>query len=218
MISLFKKKPLIYGKEDMRRVEDYIQRHLGNFDEVFHELESPDIHIDIVPIPPAPGRDYLTLVTMGMGAYRMQIPSQFTNYVKNKYYRAELAIRLPGNWDTHSRDDSWFWPFRVLYSLARLPLTENSWLGLAHTVDFGSTVTDLVGFSGFLLDFLIHDDSLPVRLTAGDGVLMYNVVPIYPEEMALKVATNAQTLMERLGPDILSAPVDIHRVNRCRTD
>lgn len=42
--------------------------------ECFHEIVSPDIHIDVAIIEPTPERNYYTLVTMGMGAHRMSVP------------------------------------------------------------------------------------------------------------------------------------------------
>ena len=77
---------------------------------VFHELVSPDIHVDICIVPPAEERDYYTLVTMGMGAHRMNVPEELAEY---KLERAELAIALPADWklDQESmKDEQWYWP------------------------------------------------------------------------------------------------------------
>ena len=52
----------------MEAVEGHIQQYFGKFENVFHELVSPDIHVDICVVPPSEERDYYTLVTMGMGA------------------------------------------------------------------------------------------------------------------------------------------------------
>ena len=75
--------------------EEHIDKYFGKVENVFHELVSPDIHVDICIIPPAEERDYYTLVTMGMGARRMNVPDELAEY---KLERAELAIALPANW------------------------------------------------------------------------------------------------------------------------
>ena len=54
-----------------RQVEAHIEQHFGHFSNVFHEIASPDIHVDIAIVEPTPERNYYTLVTMGMGAHRM---------------------------------------------------------------------------------------------------------------------------------------------------
>ena len=60
--------------------------------------------------PPSDERDYYTLVTMGMGAHRMNVPEELAEY---KLERAELAIALPPDWklDEESlKDELWYWP------------------------------------------------------------------------------------------------------------
>ena len=36
-----------YTEEEMNAVEEHIQQYFGKFENVFHELDSPDIHVDI---------------------------------------------------------------------------------------------------------------------------------------------------------------------------
>ena len=62
---------------------------------MFHELVSPDIHVDICVVPPLRSGTIHTLVTMGMGAHRMNVPEELAEY---KLERAELAIALPSDW------------------------------------------------------------------------------------------------------------------------
>ena len=50
----------------MSAIEQHIKNTFGEFENVFHELVSPDIHVDICVVPPSEERDYYTLVTMGM--------------------------------------------------------------------------------------------------------------------------------------------------------
>ena len=39
--------PEVYTEEEMEAVEGHIQQYFGKFENVFHELSSPDIHVDI---------------------------------------------------------------------------------------------------------------------------------------------------------------------------
>ena len=122
------------------------------FENVFHELVSPDIHVDICVVPPSEARDYYTLVTMGMGAHRMNVPEELAEY---KLERAELAIALPPDWklDEESlKDERWYWPIGLLKVLARLPISGDTWLGFGHTMDkqspFAENTTALRRTSG----------------------------------------------------------------------
>ena len=70
---IFKKKkqlPETYTEAEMEAMEAHIAARFGEFANVFHEIVSPDIHVDICIIEPTPERNYFTLVTMGMGAHR----------------------------------------------------------------------------------------------------------------------------------------------------
>ena len=60
-------KPEVYTEEEMSAIEEHIKNTFGEFEHVFHELVSPDIHVDICMVPPSKERSYYTLVTMGMG-------------------------------------------------------------------------------------------------------------------------------------------------------
>ncbi len=129
------RKSEFYTEEEMAAVEDHIKRTFGEFDHVFHELVSPDIHLDICVVPPSDEKDYYTLVTMGMGAHQMNVPDELAEY---KLERAELAIALPPDWkldEESMTDERWYWPVRLLKVLARLPITSNTWLGWGHTMD-----------------------------------------------------------------------------------
>ena len=71
--------PEVYTEEEMEAVEGHIEQYFGKVENVFHELVSPDIHVDICMVPPTEERDYYTLVTMGMGAHRMNVPESWRN-------------------------------------------------------------------------------------------------------------------------------------------
>ncbi|MDE7299741.1 MAG: suppressor of fused domain protein, partial [Lachnospiraceae bacterium] len=102
--------PVMYEEEEWNAVEKSISKYFGDYETVLHEIASPDIHVDICMIPPAlqDGRDYYTLVTFGMGAYRMNVPEELA---EQKLERAELFIKLPADWrmdDEALRDERWY--------------------------------------------------------------------------------------------------------------
>ena len=87
----------------------------------------------ISAVPPSQEKTYYTLVTMGMGAHRMNVPEELAD---QKLERAELLIALPPDWklDHDSlQKEAWYWPVRLLKALARLPGINDTWLGWGHT-------------------------------------------------------------------------------------
>ena len=89
--------PEVYSEDEMSAIEQHIKNTFGEFENVFHELVSPDIHVDICVVPPSDERDYYTLVTMGMGAHRMNVPEELAEYSWSEQSWPSLCHRI-GNW------------------------------------------------------------------------------------------------------------------------
>ncbi len=209
LLDLFRRKKknevFYYSEKDQDAFERLISEKFGDFSEVFHELASPDLHIDVIPVPPSADRDHWILFTMGMGAYRMPVPDRY-----GKMNRAEMAIRLPADWDVHSSEEKWYWPVRTIKMLARLPHYEKSWLGLDHDIDFGSPFSEETEMCGAILQIL--DESVePLTLECGDRLILYNVIPLYRSEMEFKSEHGAEELLGRMAEETLHGPVDVRR-------
>lgn len=69
--------PGLYTEEQLDSVEQHIVQNFCEYKNVFHELVFTDIHVDICIIEPDEENDYYTLVTMGMGAHKMNVPEKF---------------------------------------------------------------------------------------------------------------------------------------------
>ena len=207
--------PEMYEQEDWDAVEAHLERYFGPCDNVFHEIMSPDIHVDIYIMKPTPERNYYVLSTFGMGAHRMNVPEELAD---RKLERAEIIVTLPPDWKVTESGEAWYWPIRWLKILARLPINEDGWLGWGHTVAnpddapfaentrlCGLMLTEPQGFD---------EEAVCCELPGGDEVNFYQMIPLTFEEMQFKLAHDAQTLLERFTPEQL-AVVDIHRESVC---
>jgi len=193
--------PEVYTEEEMEAVEAHIQQYFGKFENVFHELSSPDIHVDICVVPPSGDRDYYTLVTMGMGAHRMNVPEELAEY---KLERAELAIALPGNWKLKREDlknERWYWPIRLLKTLARLPIASDTWLGFGHTMDNEEDFAKDTKLCAAILTGPqdTEDGSEVCILPSGEEVNFYQVIPLYRDELEYKLAHDADALLDKMN-------------------
>ena len=193
--------PEVYTEEEMEAVEAHIQQYFGKFENVFHELSSPDIHVDICVVPPSGDRDYYTLVTMGMGAHRMNVPEELAEY---KLERAELAIALPGNWKLKREDlknERWYWPIRLLKTLARLPIASDTWLGFGHTMDNEEDFAKGTKLCAAILTGPqdTEDGSEVCILPSGEEVNFYQVIPLYRDELEYKLAHDADALLGKMN-------------------
>ena len=193
--------PEVYSEDEMSAIEQHIKNTFGEFENVFHELVSPDIHVDICVVPPSEERDYYTLVTMGMGAHRMNVPEELAEY---KLERAELAIALPGNWKLKREDlknERWYWPIRLLKTLARLPIASDTWLGFGHTMDNEKDFAKGTKLCAAILTGPqdTEDGSEVCILPSGEEVNFYQVIPLYREELEYKMEHDADALLDKMN-------------------
>lgn len=210
----------VYSEEEIDRLEAFIEEHFGDYQRVFHEIISPDIHVDIAIIEPNEKRNYYTLVTMGMGAHRMNVPKELAD---KKLERAELVVCLPPDWELPTAKnpcdgEQWYWPLRWLKTLARLPGEEDTWLGWGHTVSNGAPFAENTALCGVVLadpTLFFAADEMPVcTFPDEDEVNFYQMIPLYEEEMDYKLVNHdATALLERLGD--MAMIVDICRPNVC---
>ena len=185
----------------MKVIEGHIQQYFGKFENVFHELVSPNIHVDICVVPPTEERDYYTLVTMGMGAHRMNVPEELAEY---KLERAELAIALPVDWKIKHealKDERWYWPIRLLKGLARLPIECDTWLGFGHTMDNQEAFAKNTQLCASILTNPqnTEDGSEVCVLSNGEEVNFYQVIPLYRDELEYKLGHDADALLEKMA-------------------
>ena len=171
--------PEVYTIEEMEAVEEHIRKYFGEIGHVFHELVSPDIHVDICVVPHDGERKYYTLVTMGMGARRMQVPEELAKY---RLERAELAIALPPDWrldEESMKDERWYWPVRLLKVLARLPIQSDTWLGWGHTMDNQRPFAEDTKLCGAILGEPqnIRKEGFFCHLPGGEEINFYQVIP-----------------------------------------
>ncbi len=192
--------PEVYDDAVMELVEKHIARYFGSFDCVLHETVSPDIHVDICLVPPAAERDYYTLVTMGMGAHRMNVPQELAEY---RLERAELLICLPSWWKVDEKNDErWYWPIRLLKQMARFPGVSETWLAWGHTVSNGVPYDGSAGFCASLLLSPLDaaKEAQVLKLPDGEEINFYQLIPLYKEELDYKVAHDTEALVQALMP------------------
>lgn len=205
--------PEMYSEDEIDIIEKHIEHYYGNFEFVFHEKVSPNIHVDICLIPPSEECNWYTLVTMGMGAHLMNVPNQLK---EEQLERAELVICLPEYWKLdkeHLKDEKWYWPIRLLKELARFPGENNTWLGWGHTVSYDgplSYTTELCA------SILINPPCGNVggntcTLPDGEEVNFYQVIPLYRDELEYKLKNGTQKLLDKMNDNILL--VNPHRLN-----
>lgn len=207
------------GSEDDERLEAHISEHFGNVDVVYHELLSDLVHVDVHRIPPAPGRDWQTLVTTGMSDRPMAAPDEYP-----QFRHAELLISLPASWpisDEAFKDEKNYWPVRLLKTLARFPHEHDTWLCWGHSIANAEPPEPYdasVEFTAALLAPPAHypEEALTARLSAEKAVMFYAVYPLYQEELELKMRDGSGELLMRFEKYGVTELLDPGRRNVAR--
>jgi hypothetical protein len=190
---------------DREAIEAHVEKHLGKIENVFREVvadgtATEPVHIDVLHVPPNETRPLHTLVTTGMSDRAMAVP----NGTNSPRY-LELMMSLPRSWrfDKESQDDPrWSWPVRQLKVLARMPHINKTWLGWGHTVPNDEPPTPLAPNTklcgAIIVPSLLVPEAFFELKIAAHTITFFSVVPLYKEEMQLKVAQGADALFGKL--------------------
>lgn len=201
------------SEEQRRSICNYIEKLYGKKPRIFHKVEFSETYIDILLISPTEKRSYYTLITLGMSAFKMNIPLKYNG---QRLERCELIINLPANWDINSKNETEYWPIRELKDTANMPIKNDSWLGLGHTIakenfqPFASN-TKLCGFS------LASSPINNFWFREMEKVNFYTLVPLYKEELEYTYKYGYPKLLDVFQLNNMPYPpvVDINRKNFC---
>jgi len=211
-------KMYLYSEQELVEYEAYIEQSFGAYQTVFHEIASPDIHLDVLVVPPTEEDPYIKLITMGMGAYGMNVPKEFA---KHELEHAELIIYLPPDWNIQSSDDRDYWPIRYLKKLGRLPIECDTWLGFGHTVHVNADMkpfSENTSFNSFVLlkGCDLQYNELNLRLNSEKKINFYQLFPLYQEELDYMLDNSLNALFEMFDDEDVNPVININRRNYCK--
>jgi len=214
--------PPEYGEEGwVEQIEEHVNQYIGEIDSVYHEILSDVVHIDVHVIKPTPERNYYTLFTTGMSFLPMNTPEG----VEDCEY-AELMICLPPDWPVSQEDfedPDHYWPIRWLKMLARFPHDFDTWLGWGHTMPNGDPAEPLseqTEMSGIILlpPLDVNEEFLSLDMEDGRTVHFYAILPLYSEELDLKLKYGSDPLLDKFDEYGINEIIDLNRRNTCKTD
>jgi len=212
--------PAEHGEDEwVTRIEEHVQKYIGEADSVFHEILSDIVHIDVHVIKPTPERNFYTLITTGMSFLPMNTPEGAEGF---EY--AELMICLPPDWPIEQGDldnPNYYWPIRWLKMLGRFPHEYDTWLGWEHTMPNGDPAEPLseqTEMSGIMLlpPLQVHEDFLTLDMGDGREVNFYAIVPLYSEELDFKLKHGSDPLLDKFEEYGVDELLDLNRLNTCK--
>jgi hypothetical protein len=207
-------KPVVYTSGERAAVERYVREAFGPIAQVFHEPPMHDIQLDIAVVEPSEQQSFYKLVTIGMGARRMEVPAALVD--QNRAF-AELSIFLPPEWKLLGSNEADTWPFFWLQRIARMPWAECDWLEAGHLFPARVPGSD---FSAILLTWAPARPGNVNRLMLDGGRLInfYQLMPVFPSEADYRRERGSQRLWDRMVRSGVSPVVNLRRESCCDPD
>lgn len=186
--------------ENIEKISDHIEKHIGPVATVFHELISDLVHIDVHIVAPTDERPFYTLVTSGMSDLAMQAPEGH----EDKRF-AELMICLPPDWPMSQeawkqREDA-YWPIYMLKYLARFPHEYQTWLWASHTVPNGNPPAPFAANTELCCAMLlppvtVSEDFYALPIDDEKTIYFLAIIPLTRDEMELKLKRGSEALFD----------------------
>ena len=196
----------VYTDEQLEQFEKYIEDNFGEIDQFFQEKVSENIKLNFYVIAPGKKRRFYTIITGGMGAWKMNVPKELG---ERRLERAEFIINLPPYWKFEEKNGSSFWPIRLLDRLAHLPIKENAWLGFGHTIDYGEGFSDDTGLCSVLITRSSACGEPRIFRPSDDvSVNLYQLITMYRPELEFKIKNGIGALFDSFPEfdDFISEP------------
>lgn len=200
-------------------VAAHVEAHVGPISWVYHEIASEYVHVDVHYVPPGPGRPFQTLVTSGMS----ERPMNTHGALEGERY-AELMACLPPEWPVSEeafKEERNYWPVGWLKYLARFPHMYDTWLGAGHSMPNGDPPEPLADDTALAAVLLLPSVLLPptvhrLETPSGKTIDFLCLVPLYPEELELKLTKGTDALLELFDRHGVTELIRRDRVNVAR--
>jgi len=180
--------------------------HIGAVKDVFHQIESPWVHVDIHCVEPTEERPWHTFVTSGMSERPMT-----TNDPGLRY--AELVLSLPPTWPLQTVT----WPLELLQNLAELPHRFDTLLWTGHTIPNGDPPEPYAPGTelrcALIGPALLVPDEFARLSAAGRDVTFHGVILLTAPEMQLKLDNGLDALYDKLDEAEVSEMVELDRAS-----
>ena len=196
------------------------RKHIGPITNVFHEIQSDVVRIDILVVGPHEGRPYTTLVTCGMSERPMRIPIEDPDDLARvpELRFAELLVCLPPDWpltpEAFLQEEN-YWPVRWLKRLAACRISKTAGSASAtrcRTATHRDRSRRNTQFCCWLIDEPVSFPQAGQKLRAIDRAInFYSIVPLYEGEMAHKIEEGSASLGRRLDQAKVSELIDLNR-------
>lgn len=191
-----------YNDDELETVLNHISGKFGRISRIFPLLddngESSPHPINVLIIPPSKEKNFYSLVSVGIGAYRGNDYRDDNSFC---LHRIEMAAFLPPLLTEQEIITKFYWVARIMRQFGEMIQFEDSWLGYGHTISYGGALDESVDFDGVIFDNLTLNNSFGeiCMLPCGEPVQFMQMRPLYEEEMLFKIEHGHKMLFDRIN-------------------
>lgn len=206
---------------------DLVDQHIQNYFEgseinVFHEIPTLDIHLDVYQIRPK-NADFEVLLTSGMSSISMNV-SEIPND-SEKYQFAELMVIIPPGINfgiMYPSGTKYDWIISMLKASAKFPHFYDTWLGVGHTIQADENMGPYSRDTKYCGCMVLPTMTFPKdfqKVKSPHGVInIYGLFPLYKEELEFKIRHGYNEFIQFLIKDNAKEIIDFNRANYCKTN
>jgi hypothetical protein len=200
------------GKEEALFLT-HVKNGFGAPERILREPYPRDVRADVAVVGPSPERPWYALITVGMGAFVMDVPQDL---IDCELERAELMICLPPDWRVGSPRGEMRWPLEWLRALAHIPAGKELWMGWGHLIPLEEYVSKKVKFSGMLLidPPAYGREASFCEMPDGSIVNIYQLLPLYDDEVRYRQSAGTDALLELFEKKLGRGPLTVLDVTR----
>jgi len=210
-----------YTPYEAQTIQDHIIKHYGNISRTITVKECERLDLKLYVIEPTKERDFYTVITSGMGAYKMDLPDDFKD---DNVDRIELLIYLSSNWDIDSAFKSssgsstaliidgsitsllgninaqWNYPIQILKNIAQAPVNNESYFVMGNIMDDETPFSESTHDSGGILIFPAYttEEEQVCTLPDGQKVGFLQIMPITSDEIERAANLNPNLIFHKL--------------------
>jgi len=209
--------------QNREAIAKHVEKNWGTNQFILLDGDVDYVELGIHIVPATPEKQYHTLITSGMSDRAMDAPEG-----AEELRFAEVVISLPADWplDAESlQTEEHGWPLQWLIELARFPHRYGTWIFQGHTIPNGEAAepfAENTELCCMLLaaPVLCEEGGEELDLGNGNKIHFLSVIPIYREEMELKMRTgkfkdSSEDLFDKLGDQDVSELLNPNRPNVC---
>ena len=199
-------------------IDEHLSKHFNDsLISVFHEIPTLDLHLDVYFIKPE-NSPFNILLTGGMSTLKMNVSEQAENPKDLEF--AELMMLIPKSIEfgqIYSGENKNDWIISILKRTAKFPHFYDTWIGIGHTIQAEEDLTpygnDTEYVGAVILPSVTFDANFTEINKNGTKINIYNVLPLYKNEMEFKIENGYNKLLDLLIDSNGKEVLELNRKN-----